>query len=100
PTSERNCGLPMAIINRVAEFADEIAAWRRDFHAHPEILYDVVRTADIVERKLREFGCDVVETGIGRSGVVGIINGRSNTSGRTIGLRADMDALPVTEQTG
>ncbi len=90
----------MAIINRVAEFADEIAAWRRDFHAHPEILYDVVRTAGIVERKLREFGCDVVETGIGRTGVVGIINGRSNTSGRTIGLRADMDALPVTEQTG
>ena len=90
----------MAIINRVAEFADEIAAWRQDFHAHPEILYDVVRTAGIVERKLREFGCDVVETGIGRTGVVGIINGRSNTSGRTIGLRADMDALPVTEQTG
>jgi hippurate hydrolase len=90
----------MAIINRVAEFADEITAWRRDFHAHPEILYDVVRTAGIVERKLREFGCDVVETGIGRTGVVGIINGRSNTSGRTIGLRADMDALPVTEQTG
>jgi hippurate hydrolase len=90
----------MAIINRVAEFADEIAAWRQDFHAHPELLYDVVRTAGIVERKLREFGCDVVETGIGRTGVVGIINGRSNTSGRTIGLRADMDALPVTEQTG
>ena len=90
----------MAIINRVAEFADEITAWRQDFHAHPEILYDVVRTAGIVERKLREFGCDVVETGIGRTGVVGIINGRSNTSGRTIGLRADMDALPVTEQTG
>lgn len=90
----------MAIINRVAEFADEIAAWRQDFHAHPELLYDVVRTAGIVERKLREFGCDVVETGIGRTGVVGVITGRGNSSGRTIGLRADMDALPVTEQTG
>ena len=90
----------MPVINRVAEFADEIAAWRQDFHAHPEILYEVTRTAGIVADKLREFGCDEVMTGIGRTGVVAIINGRQNTSGRTIGLRADMDALPVTEQTG
>ena len=90
----------MPVINRIAEFHEEIAGWRRDFHAHPEVLYEVVRTAGIVERKLREFGCDEVVTGIGRTGVVGIINGRSNGSGRTIGLRADMDALPVTEKTG
>lgn len=90
----------MPVLNRIAEFHEEIAGWRRDFHAHPELLYDVLRTAAVVEQKLREFGCDEVVTGIGRTGVVGIINGRSNGSGRTIGLRADMDALPVTEKTG
>jgi hippurate hydrolase len=90
----------MPVINRIAEFTDEIAAWRQDFHAHPEILYEVERTAGIVADKLKAFGCDEVVTGIGRTGVVGIINGRANTSGRTIGLRADMDALPVTERTG
>ncbi|MCR6670448.1 M20 aminoacylase family protein [Devosia ginsengisoli] len=90
----------MPIINRIAEFHEEIAGWRRDFHAHPEVLYDVVRTAGVVESKLREFGCDEVVAGIGRTGVVGIINGRNGGSGRTIGLRADMDALPVTEKTG
>ena len=90
----------MPVLNRIAEFADEIAAWRQDFHAHPEVLYAVERTAGIVADKLKEFGCDEVVTGIGRSGVVGIINGRSNDSGRTVGLRADMDALPMTEKTG
>ena len=90
----------MPVINRIAEFHDEIAAWRRDLHAHPEILFDVGRTAGIVAQKLRDFGCDEVVTGLGRTGVVGIINGRTNKSGRTIGLRADMDALPVTERTG
>jgi hippurate hydrolase len=90
----------MPVINRIAEFTDEIAAWRQDFHAHPEILYEVERTAGIVADKLKGFGCDEVVTGIGRTGVVGIINGRQNTSGRTIGLRADMDALPITERTG
>lgn len=90
----------MPVLNRIAEFHEEIAGWRRDFHAHPEVLYDVVRTAGIVEQKLREFGCDEVVAGIGRTGVVGIINGRNAGSGRTIGLRADMDALPVTEKTG
>ena len=90
----------MPVLNRIAEFHEEIAGWRRDFHAHPEVLYDVVRTSGIVEQKLREFGCDEVGTGIGRTGVVGIINGRNGGVGRTIGLRADMDALPVTEKTG
>ncbi|MDB5623531.1 MAG: amidohydrolase, partial [Devosia sp.] len=90
----------MPVINRIAEFHDEIAGWRQDLHRHPEILFDVHRTAGKVEGLLREFGCDEVVTGLGRTGVVGIINGKSNTSGRTVGLRADMDALPVTERTG
>ncbi|KQT49513.1 amidohydrolase [Devosia sp. Leaf420] len=90
----------MPILNRIAEFHDEITAWRRDLHAHPEVLFDVHRTAGIVAEKLKAFGVDEIVTGLGRTGVVGIINGRTNTSGRTIGLRADMDALTVTEQTG
>jgi amidohydrolase len=88
----------MPVLNRVAEFQPEIAAWRRDFHAHPEVLFDVHRTAGIVADKLRAFGCDEVVTGVGRTGVVGVIKGRG-TGTRTIGLRADMDALPMTEKT-
>ena len=87
----------MAIINRISEFHDEATAWRRDFHQHPELLYEVHRTAGIVADKLREFGCDEVVTGIGRTGVVGVIKGRSTGSGKVIGLRADMDALPIRE---
>jgi hippurate hydrolase len=90
----------MPVKNRVAEMAEEITAWRRDIHAHPEILFETHRTSALVAEKLRAFGCDEVVTGIGRTGVVGIINGRTNASGRTIGLRADMDALPIHEQTG
>ena len=90
----------MPILNRIAEFHDEITAWRRDLHQHPEVLFDVHRTAGIVAEKLKAFGVDEVVTGLGRTGVVGIINGRTNTSGKTIGLRADMDALTVTEKTG
>ncbi|MBI1418524.1 MAG: amidohydrolase [Limimaricola sp.] len=86
--------------NRFAEMLPEIAAWRQDIHAHPEILFETHRTAALVAEKLREFGCDEVVTGIGRTGVVGVIRGRSTTSGRVIGLRADMDALPITEATG
>jgi hippurate hydrolase len=89
----------MAVINRMAELHDEITAWRRDFHAHPELMYDVHRTADSVARKLKEFGCDEVVSGIGRTGVVGVIRGNHPGKG-TIGLRADMDALPITEMTG
>ncbi|NMA98353.1 MAG: amidohydrolase [Phyllobacteriaceae bacterium] len=90
----------MPVINRIAEFQTEIAEWRRDLHAHPEVLFDVHRTAGVVTEKLGEFGCDEIITGLAGTGVVGIINGRSNVSGRTIGLRADMDALPMTEKTG
>ena len=90
----------MPIKNRIAEMHDEIAAWRRDFHEHPELMYDTYRTAAIVAAKLREFGCDEVEEGIGRTGVVGLIRGRSDSNGRVVGIRADMDALPIMEATG
>ncbi len=89
----------MPIINRVADLADEVTAWRRDFHENPELLFDVHRTAGIVAEKLKSFGCDEVVTGLGRTGVVAVIKGRTNTSGRVIGLRADMDALPIEEAT-
>ncbi len=88
----------MPVINRIAEFGEEIAGWRRDFHSHPELQYDVHRTAGRVAELLRGFGVDEVVTGIGRTGVVGVIRGRGD--GRAIGLRADMDALPITERTG
>ena len=87
----------MPIVNRVADLHADITAWRRDLHAHPEILYDVHRTAATVAEKLKAFGCDEVVTGIGRTGVVGVIRGRKGSSNRAIGLRADMDALPITE---
>ena len=86
--------------NRFAEMQPEIAAWRRDLHQHPEILFDVHRTAGRVAELLRDFGCDEVTEGVGRTGVVGVIKGRSDTKGRVIGLRADMDALPISETTG
>jgi amidohydrolase len=92
----------LPVLNRLAYLQPEIAGWRRDFHAHPELLFDVHRTAASVADKLRSFGCDEVVTGIGRTGVVGVIRGNRGTgasSGRTIGLRADMDALPLDEQT-
>jgi len=90
----------MPIINRIAEFHDEMTAWRRDFHEHPEIGFEEVRTSGIVAQKLRDFGCDEVVTGIARTGVVGVIRGNNGASGRAIGLRADMDALPILEETG
>ena len=83
-------------------FHSELTAWRRDIHQHPELLYDVHRTAAFVADRLREFGCDEVATGLGRTGVVGVIKGRRpNSTGdvKVIGLRADMDALPIEEQT-
>ena len=93
----------MPIVNRVADLQPDIQAWRRDIHANPELLYDVHRTAAFVADRLREFGCDEVATGLGRTGVVGVIKGRKeagNGDVRVIGLRADMDALPITEATG
>ncbi len=93
----------MPIINRVADLQPEIMGWRRDLHANPELMYDVHRTAAFVADRLRAFGCDEVVTGLGRTGVVGVVRGRRSARGgevRAIGLRADMDALPIEEDTG
>jgi hippurate hydrolase len=92
----------MPIVNRVAEFHPEITEWRRDLHRHPELMYDVQRTAASVAEKLKSFGCDEVVPGIGRTGVVGVIKGKKPGAGdkQVIGLRADMDALPIEEATG
>jgi hippurate hydrolase len=90
----------MPIVNRVAALKEEIQGWRRDLHANPELLYDVHRTAGVVVDKLRAFGCDEVVPGIGKTGVVGVIKGKRTASGKVIGLRADMDALPLDEITG
>jgi len=91
----------MSVPPRIADIHAEITAWRRDLHAHPELLFDVHRTAGVVADKLKAFGCDEVVTGIGRTGVVGVIRGRKQgaSGDRVIGLRADMDALPIAEQT-
>jgi hippurate hydrolase len=89
----------MPIVNRVADLHAEITAWRRQIHAHPELLYDVHRTAALVADKLKSFGCDDVVAGIGRTGGVGVIRGRK-AGAKVIGLRADMDALPIEEATG
>jgi hippurate hydrolase len=90
----------MPVNNRIADFHAEMTAWRRDFHQHPELAFEEVRTSGIVAQKLREFGCDEVITGIAKTGVVGVIRGNNAASGRGIGLRADMDALPIHEETG
>ncbi|WP_029058086.1 M20 aminoacylase family protein [Stappia stellulata] len=90
----------MPIINRFADLSEEITEWRRDIHAHPELLYDTHRTAELVAEKLKAFGVDEIATGIGQTGVVGVIRGKTDTSGKVIGLRADMDALPLEEITG
>lgn len=108
PDGGNRCTLPdppnrrknlMPILNRAAEMQDEVTGWRRQIHQTPELGYDVFKTADFVAAKLREFGCDEVVTGLGRTGVVGVIRG-SLGAGRTVGLRADMDALPIGETTG
>jgi amidohydrolase len=90
----------MPVLNRIADRAEEIAEWRRDFHQHPELLYEVHRTAAEVADKLKSFGCDQVVPGIGRTGVVGVIRGKKGASGKVVGMRADMDALPIEEATG
>lgn len=90
----------MPVKNRFAELHTDITAWRRDLHEHPEILFETHRTSATVAEKLRAFGCDEVVEGIGRTGVVGVIKGKANSSGKVVGLRADMDALPIHEETG
>ena len=93
----------MPIVNRVADLHSDIQAWRRDIHQYPELLYDTHRTSAFVADRLREFGCDEVATGLGKTGVVGVIKGRKPAGKgdvKVIGLRADMDALPIEEATG
>jgi hippurate hydrolase len=89
----------MPIINRIADYHPDMTEWRRDFHANPEIGFEETRTAGIVAQKLREFGVDEVHTGLAKTGVVGVIRGQGK-SGRSLGFRADMDALPIHEETG
>ncbi|GIT92030.1 amidohydrolase [Jannaschia pagri] len=90
----------MALLSQFDDWHDDITAWRRDLHAHPELKYDTHRTSAFVADRLRAFGCDEVVEGIGRTGVVGLIHGQQGLQARTIGLRADMDALPIQEATG
>ncbi|WP_027056465.1 M20 aminoacylase family protein [Mesorhizobium erdmanii] len=92
----------MPIVSRIADLLPEIVAWRRDIHAHPEMGFDVYRTSAFVAERLREFGCDEIVTRVGKTGVVGVIRGKgslSNGNLKVIGLRADMDALPIEEST-
>jgi hippurate hydrolase len=90
----------MTIEASIRAIADEAAVWRHDIHAHPELLYDLERTSSKVADLLRRFGCDEVVTNIGRTGVVGLVHGANRTANRAIGLRADMDALPIEEDSG
>ncbi|MAI58790.1 MAG: amidohydrolase [Rhodobacteraceae bacterium] len=88
----------MPVVNRIAGFAEEMAAWRQHLHLNPEHGFDCHETARFVVEKLKDFGVSKIHTGIATSGVIAIIEGRKN--GPTIGLRADMDALPLTETSG
>ena len=88
----------MPVINRIAGFADDMKAWRRWMHRNPELGFDLPKTAAFVAERLREIGVDELHEGIAQTGMVAIIEGRGD--GPTIGLRADMDALPIEEATG
>ncbi|WP_406645158.1 M20 family metallopeptidase [Aliisedimentitalea scapharcae] len=90
----------MPIKNRFAEMQGEITEWRRHLHRHPELQFDVHETAAFVVDRLKDFGISDITTGIGKTGVVAVIEGKTDTAGKVIGLRADMDALPITEATG
>jgi len=85
----------MPIVNRIADYHDEMKEWRQYIHKNPELNFDCHKTADFVIKKLKEFGVDEIHEKIAESGVVAIINGKN--PGSTIGLRADMDALPLQE---
>jgi amidohydrolase len=88
----------MPVINRIADLAPRMQGWRRHLHRHPELAFDCHGTAAFVADRLREFGVDAVHEGIAQSGIVALIHGRQ--PGPVVGLRADMDALPMTEETG
>ena len=87
----------MPVINRIADFTDEMRAWRHDLHQHPELALQETRTSAKVQEALRSFGVDEVHTGIAKTGLVGVIRGHG--TGGAVGLRADMDALPILEET-
>ena len=87
----------MPIVNRIAAFDEDMKKWRRNIHQNPELGLDCHETASFIEARLREFGIDEIHTGIAKSGLVAIIDGKD--VGDTIGLRADIDALPMTETT-
>ena len=88
----------MPVLNRIASYADEMKGWRRHLHQYPELAFECHQTAAYIDARLREFGVDEVHSGIATTGIVAIINGQGD--GPTIGLRADMDALPIEELTG
>ena len=88
----------MPVLNRIAAYADDMKGWRRHLHAHPELKFDCHQTAAFITARLQDFGVDEIHQGIAETGIVAIINGTSD--GPTIGLRADMDALPIPEATG
>ncbi len=92
----------MPVINRIAEFHADMTAWRHDIHQHPELALEETRTSQVVQERLRSFGVDEVHTGLAKTGVVGVIHGREPGAApdSAIGLRADMDALPILEETG
>jgi amidohydrolase len=89
---------PMPVLNRIASYAQEMKGWRHHLHAYPELSFDCHMTADFIQERLREIGVDEIHPGIAKTGIVAIINGQGG--GETIGLRADMDALPIEEATG
>lgn len=88
----------MTVMPEIKGFESDLKVIFEDLHAHPEIGFEETRTAAIVAEKLKEYGVDEVHSGIGGTGVVGLIRGRQ-TGNRCIGLRADMDALPIEEVT-
>jgi amidohydrolase len=88
----------MPVLNRIAAYAEEMKTWRRHLHQHPELSFDCVQTAAFIADRLREIGVDEIHEGIAQTGIVAVINGTG--AGPTIGLRADMDALPIEETTG
>ncbi|WP_170586999.1 M20 aminoacylase family protein [Ruegeria arenilitoris] len=88
----------MPVVNRIADYAADMAEWRQHLHTIPELEFDCHQTAAFVAERLREFGVDELHEGIAQTGIVAIINGQGD--GPTIGLRADMDALPIAEETG
>ena len=87
----------MAVINRIAEFYEEMKTWRRHIHSNPEVGFECFQTADFIKKQLLEFGVDEIHEGWAKTGVVAIINGKGE--GGSIALRADMDALPMDEKT-